>query len=1597
MNKVLCSFLLLMASIGSFITVLGMEDPSGNGNKKNEIPKPRVNAESIENLFEKEHSSETHFRENTIDITYYGIRPYIDRSLVFENPQIIPDKFTITLQHEGSACKEDYSVLRNPENPHEYVVFNADELVHFANTGELPVPDKNDTTLSYDRTTQEPLLNKPYRHVPELPFAMALKKSQNSDSISNTAHAQHMLQNSKEDRNYAHKMDIYGQESCLKLISREKQLYDIQKRLELFENSALGNSGRNSFINHCFDNGTGDLVDKALKNIRQGRYCTQRTDVPFHGNDSSFPSSNPLSNISSNQADFYYTTTTTVQPTRKQTNDQEIEHSVQHQTDRSPDDPDEVNSSNQTVIPEPVPSNLLTKIRDKNDQERVEFTHRTYESNNAKKAIEQSSYDLKIVEQNKQELSKRIADNDKIKEHLVAKKNDLKQNTDFSIGYPSTRSQNRNPQGNTKSEEDQATTNEKSEDDIEKLFEEKIKAEEEKDKRLKELDKAKTKEKKDDHKKDAKQANKEIKEKRASDLEVKKQQLQKIKEHHAKAKEEFTKKAGITAQKKQDFKSALTTSKNNRSSGSSASTLKQNISQSTPQSQQQAIKNQYFGTPSSNKPQHQENHQYYPQQNSQYQSMPQQTYSTSRVDDRTLGNMQQWRAATGQTSKALQDYEDQQKRNRPAPIPTWEDDDEDDDDDEPVDFAFLELLEKKELNIINAILNYELLSEEDRAIIINFWESAVREKLISEASSNVSSCKIIHKNKENIEACIKEKNSQLSTPRLNCLDLGLIREKAQEVYTRHCKWERNVLLPSLRKNDHEIDLRRQLECKYPDTELQSTINEIKLEYTEKYEKIDHWWIRWFDGAYYERIEKKITRKATEKLQQAADAASQKYKKIYEEEDEKAKQEENRLEDEVNRLENEQIKQEQEIKQAEEKQKEYELTKKQLQERKRVQEELEEKRSNLEHEEKKLREEHNAAHIKKEHLEKNESLQKKEQLLEETKRTRPPLPDYGYNLVAKKVGQFYNYMTESTKQTEAKSPQLQQGQTESTKKAYFNDSIEQIQEKNDQLEKQVQSLEQESVKTNKQRREYLHEMNMYKQTCAAAWSFSSDAPQIRVPDIKEVYNQSEVLKERAFHRKRLELMRQGTSTTSFEKSNNPTVDALQESDSEGEQTESDDELSDSDDSIAGASDGTQHEHDNVLQTLEDCGTIIHDEPTDPTQNLDNSTPDSVDFIVTPQFQLFLEELGIDPQQCLEFNGTEEQKIVHERMMRQLEALSTDAVEADNERGRQEVKEFIKLYDETQQLKHENRIILAKTIAVVAADTVFILGTDFPLKAAVQSVAHTISHPLEYAENIVIGYKNLGKFLIECSIECSETLLNTGSPEERYAAAKYYNELYHKLNHGWKELKQQQKKEIIGGFIGEFAVNKALSKLPQLLNKIETVANIADKFNDVLPVLEDVLSGASVGSDGAVSVRAGVGIRDIISAVAKRIAKIPAAMITAGASEVGVLSRAMNSQSSSGGNDAKKPKKDDNKKQDKENKRESFQPLTNKEARRIAEKWGYIEGKPDFDTRGKIAFRHPKQNTWISPDQDGHKGGVWKEFNNRGKRLSTLDKDGNIIAG
>ena len=56
------------------------------------------------------------------------------------------------------------------------------------------------------------------------------------------------------------------------------------------------------------------------------------------------------------------------------------------------------------------------------------------------------------------------------------------------------------------------------------------------------------------------------------------------------------------------------------------------------------------------------------------------------------------------------------------------------------------------------------------------------------------------------------------------------------------------------------------------------------------------------------------------------------------------------------------------------------------------------------------------------------------------------------------------------------------------------------------------------------------------------------------------------------------------------------------------------------------------------------------------------------------------------------------------------------------------------------------------------------------------------------------------------------------------------------------------------------------------------------------------------------------------------------------------------------------------------------------------WRPVKGAP-FNSHGQPVFQ--KGNRYLTPDADGHKGGVWKQFDLKGRRLGTYDANGNQI--
>lgn len=91
----------------------------------------------------------------------------------------------------------------------------------------------------------------------------------------------------------------------------------------------------------------------------------------------------------------------------------------------------------------------------------------------------------------------------------------------------------------------------------------------------------------------------------------------------------------------------------------------------------------------------------------------------------------------------------------------------------------------------------------------------------------------------------------------------------------------------------------------------------------------------------------------------------------------------------------------------------------------------------------------------------------------------------------------------------------------------------------------------------------------------------------------------------------------------------------------------------------------------------------------------------------------------------------------------------------------------------------------------------------------------------------------------------------------------------------------------------------------------------------------------------------------------------------------------------------PKKPEDEKERRAQQIREHRRWTNKEAREKVKELGkgYVEKKnPPSSIKG-IGFTNGKE--WISPDIDGHNGGVWKLFDLKGERVGTLDKNLNRI--
>ncbi len=69
-----------------------------------------------------------------------------------------------------------------------------------------------------------------------------------------------------------------------------------------------------------------------------------------------------------------------------------------------------------------------------------------------------------------------------------------------------------------------------------------------------------------------------------------------------------------------------------------------------------------------------------------------------------------------------------------------------------------------------------------------------------------------------------------------------------------------------------------------------------------------------------------------------------------------------------------------------------------------------------------------------------------------------------------------------------------------------------------------------------------------------------------------------------------------------------------------------------------------------------------------------------------------------------------------------------------------------------------------------------------------------------------------------------------------------------------------------------------------------------------------------------------------------------------------------------------------------------PLRGQAAADAAKKLGYPRKEP-WRSHGQPVFGNG--SSYITPDVDSHSGGLWKLLNRAGRRIATLDGDGNVI--
>jgi nitrogen regulatory protein PII-like uncharacterized protein len=145
------------------------------------------------------------------------------------------------------------------------------------------------------------------------------------------------------------------------------------------------------------------------------------------------------------------------------------------------------------------------------------------------------------------------------------------------------------------------------------------------------------------------------------------------------------------------------------------------------------------------------------------------------------------------------------------------------------------------------------------------------------------------------------------------------------------------------------------------------------------------------------------------------------------------------------------------------------------------------------------------------------------------------------------------------------------------------------------------------------------------------------------------------------------------------------------------------------------------------SFEDLSTIIYVDSNNVEQALNALYVDSIDFVITPRGQQFLEAVGLDPQECAEFTGNEEQNAVHKILMQHANQ-GVDFITTSGNRHARKVQELALLIFKTSyDLNKRNYSEFAqKLIELELYDPVTLLP------AIGNEIGQTISHPLEYVQ-------------------------------------------------------------------------------------------------------------------------------------------------------------------------------------------------------------------------------------------------------------------------